>query len=263
MGKSSDSEDVIFENDRGDRLVGTLRRPGGPSEGGVVICHGMLSHRRSLKHRALARELVGRGLVTLRFDFYGRGDSDGRTEEITYEGQLRDVAAAVPIVRREVDRVALVGSSMGGAVAILHAARDKEIACVATIATVGRPGSVIDGLGGPDLEERWKREGTIEIVGHKLGWDLLVSARRTDVVEAARSLDCPLLLIHGALDEVVPIVQAEELSSAARDSRLVVLPHGDHRLHGTSEQEELVRLVGEFMGEKIAGRGGPISPPLL
>lgn len=252
--------DITFENAHGRRLVGTIHRAAEPVIGGAVICHGMLSHRASTKHRAIACELANRGVTTLRFDFYGRGQSDGRTEEITYEGQLLDVDAAVNLVRREVERVALVGSSMGGAVAILHAARDREICCVATVAAVAHPADVALRLGGSETEERWRRDGYLELLGHRLGYDLLLSARRVDVIDAAGSLECPLLVIHGALDEVVPVEQARELAEVAAQAELCLLPRGDHRLHGAEEQEELVWRIGRFVGREIAGSGPSIAP---
>lgn len=243
--------DLRFENGRGQTLAGTLHHPIGAPCGGAVICHGMLSHRRSPKHLGLARKLSSLGVLTLRFDFAGRGESEGRTEDITYEGQVQDLAAAVSVVRGEADPLALVGSSMGGAVAILYASNDPAISCVVGIATVGRPSVVLVRHGAPAMAQRWRDAGTIEIAGHRLGYELLRSARRADVVGAARSLTCPLLLVHGARDDVVPLAQAQELAGAARRARLEVLATGDHVLHGQADQEALVRLVGQFVTRHV------------
>jgi alpha-beta hydrolase superfamily lysophospholipase len=243
--------DLRFENGRGQTLAGTVHRPRGAPLGSVVICHGLLSHRKSPKHDMLARGLASRGLVALRFDFAGRGESQGRTEDITFEGQIQDLGAAVSVARAAASPVALVGSSMGGAVAILHAARDPSMCCVVGISTVGRPGSVLESLVRETPEDVWRDAGAIDLAGHRLGTELLRSARRTNVVEAARELSCPLLLVHGERDEVVPLRDAEELARAASHARLEVIAAGDHVLHRQEDMDALARLAVPFVVEQV------------
>src|SRR5437867_8314985 len=112
---------VQFPNRSKKWLRGVIHRPerararrGGP---GVVFFHGftgdrMESHWMFVKcSRALARA----GIASLRFDFYGSGESDGEFPEITLRGEISDALAAVEFFRRQegIDsrRIGLVGLS--------------------------------------------------------------------------------------------------------------------------------------------------------
>ena len=77
-------ENVSFVNRRGQALSGVLHHPEASTpRGGVILCHGMESDKESDKLVLLSRELAGRGLLALRFDFACAGKS-GKFEEITY-----------------------------------------------------------------------------------------------------------------------------------------------------------------------------------
>ncbi len=127
------STPLTFQNRRGERLAGVLH--GDPAEVAVICCHGMLSTKDGPKHVMLAEELERAGLACLRFDFAGRGASEGRLEDLCFSGQVDDLEAAIDLLAaRGVQRLGLFGSSMGGAVALLAAARDERVVAIATLA---------------------------------------------------------------------------------------------------------------------------------
>lgn len=246
-------EELEFENPRGERLRGTAHHPKEFNGVGVILCHGMLSSRSSLKHVGICDAVARAGARALRFDFAGRGDSEGLTRDLSYDRQVEDLAAALTLDIWSHSRLVLIGSSMGGAVAILTASRSAAVAAVMGIATVGRPDVVIRGLVGDDEAlRRWERAGIQEIAGHRIGWGLVESGRRCDVVDAARRLTGPLVLVHGDEDEIVPIEQARELAAASRQSQLVPLSGGDHVLHRAEDQARLEELAVGIVREQAA-----------
>ena len=73
---------VIFKNNLEKQLVGILHLP--EKEGkfpAVIICHGFKGNKTQRKFVGLGRELAKNGIVVLRFDFYGSGDSEGNFEK--------------------------------------------------------------------------------------------------------------------------------------------------------------------------------------
>jgi len=68
-----------------------------------------------------ARALARAGIASLRFDFYGSGESDGEFREVTLQGEIADARAAMDFFRRQkgIDpkRLGLLGLSLGGAIA--------------------------------------------------------------------------------------------------------------------------------------------------
>ncbi|MBC7288677.1 MAG: alpha/beta fold hydrolase [Armatimonadetes bacterium] len=114
-------EHFIFEND-GARLVAALHRPRVPSAAGIVFLHGWPGYRVGTHRMILcaAREAAARGMFALRFDFRGRGDSDGPTHEVNLVTMISDArrAAEELIARTGVRRIAFVGDCSGCEVAI-------------------------------------------------------------------------------------------------------------------------------------------------
>ena len=93
----------------------------------------------------LAGALANAGFLVLRFDKRGVGQSGGRLDAASIADFAEDARTAVRYVadRKDVDprRIALVGHSEGGVVALLVAASEKRVAAVGLLATNGIAGA--------------------------------------------------------------------------------------------------------------------------
>jgi len=125
---------VFHFGDSDKRLFGVYHPPAAQTPAathGVVVCqpfgHEYIRAHRTL--RTLARRLSDEGCHTLRFDYYGCGDSMGSGEESTVTQCLADIAAAIDELKdmAGVLRVSLVGVRLGGALAVLAAARRRDV----------------------------------------------------------------------------------------------------------------------------------------
>src|SRR5262245_36157172 len=125
-------EQLVFNDPHGHRVSAILTVPGRGTGRIAVLCHGFLSGKNSTTNKTLTRMLTNRGIATFRFDFVGQGDSDGPFEEITTTLAMHQTEAALDLVSaRGYGQIGLVGSSFGGLVAILTAARRRDIDCLA------------------------------------------------------------------------------------------------------------------------------------
>jgi pimeloyl-ACP methyl ester carboxylesterase len=110
--------------------------PGGGArrQPAIAILHGFGGHRDGPQQRWSQIFFSGLGYATLRFDFRGCGDSEGKRGYVLPHDQVADTRAAVTYLanRREVDptRIALCGTSYGAAVAVYAAAVDSRVAAV-------------------------------------------------------------------------------------------------------------------------------------
>jgi alpha/beta superfamily hydrolase len=101
--------------------------PGSHGKRAAVLCNPWGSEyiyaHRSL--RQLALHLCAAGIHTLRFDYYGTGDSSGEMADGSLPGWEADIETAIEELRDITDasRVALVGLRLGGSLAARVAAR--------------------------------------------------------------------------------------------------------------------------------------------
>ena len=138
----------------GFSLAGTLSKPANadtrPLPAVVLIGGSGTADRDELVFGVpifgqLAGAIADAGFVVLRYDKRGVGQSGGRLESASLADFADDLRAAVRFLsaRKDIDRkrIAVVGHSEGGAVAMMAAAKDKRIAALVLVAANGVTGS--------------------------------------------------------------------------------------------------------------------------
>jgi uncharacterized protein len=175
------------------------------------------------------------GLSTLLFDYrgYGRSQDKFPTESSVYEDT--EVIWDYLTQERQIppEQIFLYGHSLGGAIAIEMATRHSEIAGLVVEASFTSMRAMVNQL---------YREFLIFPV------DLLLH-QRFDSLSKVRSLQMPIVFIHGTADRVVPAHMSEALYAAAPDpKKLLLLPdigHNDIRELGGTQYLEAVRWLVE------------------
>mgnify|MGYP002778254509 CR=1 FL=1 len=99
---------LVWANSRGENLVGVWHAPpeNGPLRGAILSLHGWSGFRTG-PHQMLtraAREFAPEGFATLRFDFAGRGDSDGDADFATLATMRDDALGALEVAREKLAR---------------------------------------------------------------------------------------------------------------------------------------------------------------
>ena len=191
----------------------------------------MESAKNSEKLIFLAKSLAERGLLALRFDFRYVGASSGKFADITYSGEVEDLKAAYDLIQsRQPGRTAIFGSSMGGTVALLFAAQEPKVAAIVTLAAPVHPENFPKRLLTPEQLQRWRERGHTTYNGQRLNISLLDDLETLEVSVRARQILCPVLIIHGDADKVVPVAEAYELhESLIAQKRLSIFKDTDHR----------------------------------
>lgn len=244
-------EDVRFTTDDGFTLAGWLIPSARDTRAAVVLLHGFSWHRLPWL-TGFVPWLQPRYNV-LQFDFRGHGDSDdapitlGTTEQ-------RDVAAAVRFLEnRGYGPVALMGISMGGAVAIM-AAPDLPVAAVVADAAYGRVENPIANR---------MRESRYPLAG--LGARLIVAAAslrarvrlRQPIERVAEIAPRGLLLIAPRDDRLVSWTESRELFERAREPKeLYVVPGAGHSEALSVAGAGYVERVLAFLGRHLDGEPG-------
>ncbi len=111
----------VFTNEA-EQLLGVLHLPERPARAGIVFLHGWPGYRVGAHRLAVkaARAAAKRGFASLRFDFRGRGDSEGATADANLVTMIADAVVAVEELRRRVDveTIVYLGDCSGCEVAV-------------------------------------------------------------------------------------------------------------------------------------------------
>jgi alpha-beta hydrolase superfamily lysophospholipase len=205
----------------------------------------------------LAGALAERGVIVLRYDKRGVGQSGGRTETATLQDFAEDLRAVVRWMekRQDVDkkRIAVAGHSEGGWIALLAASREKKIASLILTGTAATPGTelileqqrhALDQMKASAEERKQKVELQMRIHNAVLtgkGWEGIPEELRTqadtpwfasflafDPAKVMTKVKQPILILQAALDRQVPASHGAtlaELAKARRKAPAVELKH--------------------------------------
>lgn len=179
----------------------------------VVLVHGMKESWDSMA--GLGHDLHARGYDVLLFDLRGHGQSD--THRLTMgRGEQSDLRAALAWAQAagfSPDRIGWIGQSMGASTVLMEAAENPEIRVAVLDSPYGNLPELLDRQLAQHSHLPRAFNPGIVLAAHQ------VYGIRTDdlvPIESARRWGArPMLLIHGELDEIVPVRQARELARAA------------------------------------------------
>lgn len=248
----SQEETGRFRNGRGEELA-WARLPGrGP---GVVFLTGFRSDMEGSKALSLRDHCAATRRAFLRFDYAGHGTSDGAFEEGCIGDWVED--AAEIITRLTEGPQVLVGSSMGGWIALLTARRFPE-----------RLHALVGIAAAPDFTETlmWPhfsaeqqatllREGVLMLPSPygppvPITRRLIEDGRNHLVMGAPLPIERPVRLLHGMRDAEVPWQLAPEIATRimGQDVRVTLVKDGEHRLARPEDLALIWRAVEEVLG---------------
>ncbi len=232
----------------GRRIAFRLRSGSSPA---LVFFPGYASDMEGTKALALDAFAERRGLGMLRFDYSGTGSSGGRFEDGTLALWLEEALEASD--RLTNGPLILIGSSMGGWIA-LHVALLRSERVKAFIGIAGAPDFTDWGftheqkaelMANARLEEPNPYGPEPQIFTRNF-WE---SGQRLRLLDARIDLDCPVRLVHGELDQEVPLEVAFHLMRQLRsaDVQLNVIKGGGHRLSESHEIDAILRTVAGLL----------------
>ena len=200
-----EAQEVVLDTSDGEKLIAWHVPPRGDKP--VVIYfhgNGEIAPWRAERHRATTAN--GTGLIALNFRGYG-----GSTGTPTEEGLHRDAAAAYAFAaaRYPAERIVLWGNSLGTGVAV-KLASEKPVGKVILEAPYSSVADIAAELL-PFVPMRWLMKDQF----HSDRW--------------IGSVHAPLLIMHGARDDVIGIRFGERLFALAHEpKRFIRYDNGGH-----------------------------------
>ena len=249
-----------------------------------LVLHGFGGSKSGQGQTVIANQLAAWGYIVMRFDFRGCGESEGEHGWILCLDQVADTSSALSYMAGRpyvaADRIALIGSSFGAAVAIYTGGIDKRVA------------AVISSGGWGDGERKFRRQHPTaeawtsfnamleEGRRHRQQTGRSLTVPRFDIVpiperlrdrmsqgsimefpaETAQSMydfradeqvgkvgPRPLLLLHSANDSVTPTDESIELFKRAKQpAELHLFSEVDHFMFG-EENARVNRILADWL----------------
>ena len=234
-------DDVVIRL-QGMKLLGGLYRGAGRGpRPTAILLHGVPGVEKNLD---IAYALRDKGWNCLYFHYRGSWGSEG---DYSFCGALDDVYAATDWIldQRSVDseRLAVVGNSFGGYLALASAASDPRIAFVVSITPLVDPmvasisdelfdefAEVLRGVSGAELKEQWD--------------DLAPIQSMVPELEAK-----PILLVTADDDEIFPAAHYEPIATQLKALRWERVAGADHVF--SSFRTQLVNLTVDWLLETL------------
>ncbi len=267
-----EEEPVSFTNE-GEKLSGMFHLPEKTPAPSIVYCPGFTGHKIEA-HRLFvhaARYMARAGFLVLRFDFRGSGESEGMFESMTVSGEISDLKKAITLTlgRKEAQgkKVGVLGLSLGAAVSILTAADDDRIGAVCSWSGPASFNASFQAaesiMGRPINMANLSQMDYIDMPsGYRLGRAFLLDIMKHDVSgSCARISPRPILIVHGTLDQLVPVQDAERLFLSAREPKEKILIHeADHTYNRIDWQSEVIERTTEWFNRTLtSGKGSLIG----
>jgi uncharacterized protein len=231
-------------------LVDGLRLEGGAfipthPRAAVVLLHGIPTINSpdpgDTGYPGLARRIADLGWATAWADLRAVRASPGF---FSIEGWVRDGRAVVDAVRA-IDGVsglplAVIGSSAGGAIATELALRGAPLDSLVLLATPAAWTSFADdpAAGVRRITDEAGMAVAPEVVGDARSW-----AAEFERVVAERSIanvECPVLVVHGTADDVVPVNHAHRIAASNPRAELRIVKGAGHQLRRDNDVMEMV-----------------------
>lgn len=192
----------------------------------VILLHGWGGNASTLLPAAQALHQAGFAILLLESRNHGRSERDGHSSLPRFAEDLDsalDWLSTQPCV--DAGRLIALGHSVGGAAVLLSASRRHDLRAVISVSAFAHPEQVM---------RHWLK--TRHIPYWPLGWlvnryvERVIGARFDDIapINTLDRVQCPVLLLHGRQDAMVPIDDARKLGQHRRADVTLIECDGSH-----------------------------------
>lgn len=249
---------ITFPSLDGTQLCGVWHLPATKTQKAIILAHGITANKdESGVFVELAELLKNNGFAVFRFDFRGSGESGGKSVDLTIQGEMDDISAAIKKVKSSgYSHLGLLGASFGGGAAILYSSKHQgQLKCLCLWNPVlnydhcflhAITDWVKDKVGHMrrDFEEKgWTTLGSAKFV---IGKQLFKEMENLFPFKELKKIMIPKIILHGTEDKHVPYEDSKQYSEGVGE--LVTIVGASHGFHekGRIQQEAFQSTLAFF-----------------
>lgn len=252
MSNSISKKDYKFKGSAGKLITADLTYAKYNDEVPIVVfAHGFKGFKDWGAWPLAAEIFAIKGLPFFKFNFSHNGTSPENLASFAdlrgfgnnnFKIELDDLGLVLDFIQNKAPKfefkwngeLCLIGHSRGGAISLLKASNDDRITKCATWASVSDLERYIE------MKEfsKWKEDGVHYISNSRTNQDMPIyfqfveayaqNADQLNVSSNLEKLECPLLIVHGTNDKVVPSEDAQTLYEEVAHSILIEIENANH-----------------------------------
>lgn len=223
----------------------------------VILMHGIFASKDYNPMPAIAKDLAKAGVASIRFDFGGHGNSEGKKQYMTIEKEIAEAMAIYEYVKTlpYVSSIGFLGHSQGGVIASMTAGRLAATGEAPKALALLAPGAVIKEAcqGGKFFDARFNPQNPPEYVRcwgiFKLGREYLLSTQTLDIYGTASAYKGKALILHGTADRTVPMWCSERYKTVYGDNAVFKIVAGENHTITRHRNEVVAEVVAFFKNE--------------
>lgn len=245
-------EKIIFENSKGQKLVGILYSPDSEKYPIVISVHGYTSDKNTSKGKKLGEILPGKGIGVFVIDLSGRGESEGKFENTTLTQYIDDLKCAIDEMTKYTNKIGVVGNSLGGLVSLQETAKDNRANALVLLSPVSNfPHKSRRKEFSPEGLKEWREKGYTFTKSGRFGMLKLNFSYYEDTLKYGdysvyEKIGIPVLIIHGTDDKSVPLEESKELIKHLKNHKLIPLEGADHNYTNPDDFNKAIQETINF-----------------
>jgi len=218
----------------------------------VILAHGFgVTKEEGGMFDQIAEHLAENGILVYRFDFSGRGESEGDYSKTSLSKLKSDQNKILEFVRSQekVDsnNIGILGQSFGTSTTVTL---EPQVKAIVLMGSVAHPKELLgkilgEGYNPEGLSIRKKPNGTTIEVDSQFWKDF----KNHDLLKSMSQIECPVLFIHGSDDEKVPVSEMEDYIKVTKNSKKLVLEGALHSLK--PKRDEMYKAVVDWFKEHL------------
>ena len=204
----------------------------------------------------MSENLLRNDIAVVKFDYEGKGDSEGAFKDITPFGALKDLRQVVEIVKAheniQSNNINMLGSSFGGFLGLLYTSNYECINLLGLKSPASDYARIRRTQFGKKGIQEWQKNGYTFLNDIETCYDFFVEIQSIDMfgllVEQIKS---KVLIVHGDKDENVPIDQSIRLNKLLKNSELSIFKGVGHRYLEPGAKQKLVEIFSKWFVSNI------------
>jgi pimeloyl-ACP methyl ester carboxylesterase len=218
----------------------------------IIMIHGFPGSHKDA-HNNVFQDIEYRqlknGYDTLRFDFRGCGDSDGRSWDFTFQTARQDIKAVYEWAKKQgYKNFHIVAEGLGACFALME--QSEEIKSFVFLWPLLFPSEsylkeyIEKGKAAP------KEAPFIDVEGQRVGKVMLKQLEECEISTYIQSTALPILILHGQKDEKIPFSQISHIRENATTSLRIDITRfedGEHGLLKPNERASMQQHISQFL----------------